>query len=357
MPSYKEAMSAIRRNITKMKMPPDDVDRIFSGFSGAKKQRDQYRVSYQYTQSNGVEPSSIHIDGLPSDIATSMCKRYAVFGLKPDMIDTTQSLVACPENGSSKWNLFLNYIEYGDDAALRGYTATIFGACSGTGDLYKVFKKLQTINPRHPLCKYVDALKKTKRGDMSGIDGLAHVHGDPTKAKANWKAWTSNGRTHLDHIHGDLAQLPLSDEDWARAVWSVYDAEYWKSAADFCLKRKECKSRPGPVLKTPLALGFMVDTSLNHGPAWYWKEEATWQRIFSNMKHPDESDEAKWLADFVEARRQVLRSGFMGLDWSKTGDRCSIWKDLLTTRNWTLTRPIHIPSSKSDIWPRNLVLE
>lgn len=345
---------------------------IFRGFQGAKKERDAYRLSYQYKQTGNAVPdpkpekpgtgdeehsSELRIRGLPSDIASSMCERYNTFGLTPTMIDTIQAMVACPENGSSQWPLFLNYIEYGDDADIRGYTVTLFGACSGTGDLYKVFKNLQTINPKHPLCAYIPALKETRRGDLTGIEGLAHVNGDPKKAKADWSKWTPNGRTHLDHIQGDLATVPLDDEDWARAVWTTYDAEYWKSAADFCLKQGRCSKRPGPILSTPLALGIMVDTSLNHGPAWYWKEEQTWTKIFSGMRHPENTDQATWLDDFLDSRRRLLRSGFMGLDWSKTGDRCLLWRHVVDAKNWTLTRPIHLANSKSGIWQKNLVLD
>lgn len=353
-------MAAIRRNMAKQNMTPDEVDAIVRGFGGAKRQRDMYRMTYMHKkepQAPETTNTSKQINGLPRIVADEMCHKYTTFGLTPEMIDTIQSLVACPENGSSNWPLFLNYIEYGDDASIRGYTATLFGACSGTGDLYKVFKNLQRVNPDHPLCRYIPALKNTRRGDLTGIEGLAHVHGDPTKAKADWSKWTSNGRTHLDHIEGDLARLPLDDEDWARAVWMTYDQEYWTSAADFCLKRGSCRDRPGPVLTTPLAFGLMVDTSLNHGPAWYWKEEETWQRIFNKMHHANGDVEAcDWLKDFLQARRRVLRSGFMGLDWSTSGDRCSIWNDLLDEGNWTLKRPIHIATSSKNIWPKHLVL-
>lgn len=368
MPSSTHILRTIRRNVSKMEMSPDDVDMIFTGFRGAKKERDAYRLSYQYKHTGrpaspkenetGDEcTSAIRIKGLPDDIASTMCDTYTDFSLTPLMIDTIQSFVACPENGSSNWPLFLNYIEYGDDAALRGYTVTLFGACSGTGDLYKVFKNLQTINPNHTLCKYIPALHKARRGNIEGLEGLANVNGDPTKAKADWSKWTPNGRTHLDHIQGDLATLPLDDQDWARAVWTTYDAEYWKSAADFCLKRGPCKHRPGPVLKSPLALGIMVDTSLNHGPAWYWKEEKTWTKIFSGMRRPETDDVKTWLGEFLESRCRLLKSGFMDLDWSKTGDRCTLWKKALDEDNWTLARPIHLPKSKGKIWQDDLVLE
>ena len=348
MSSYTDAMTAIRRNLATLNTPPDDADDILRGFAGTKEQRDTYRRDHDLHMT---------IDGLPRDVAGEMCQRYTDFKLTPLMIDTIQSLVSCPENGSSRWNLFLNYIEYGDDALIRGYTVTIFGACSGTGDLYTVFKHLETVNPHHRLCTYIPALKNTRGGDLTGIEKLAHVDGDPTKAKSDWSKWTSNGRTHLDHIEGDLARLPLDDMDWATAVWKTYDQDYWKSAADFCLKRQSCSDRPGPILASPLAFGIMVDTALNHGPAWYWNQAETWTRLLSGMTCSYATDEKTWLIDFIEARRRLLKSGFMSLDWSTSGDRCTIWRDLLDTENWTLARPIHIPDSSKKIWPNKLVLE
>jgi hypothetical protein len=274
-----------------------------------------------------------------------------IMGLDVEQIDTIMQLVALPENGTNRWWDFYNYIEYGDDASIRGFTTTIFGATTGTGSLLKVFDALATIDPKHPLLKYHAALRKAKGGSIKGLEGLAHVGGDPTKAKAKYDAYTPNGRTHLDHIRGDLATLSNTDASWQLAVWTAFIELNWKSAADFCAKTGACATRPGPVLKTPLAKGFLVDMSLNHGDARYWKDADTWTCVFKKMNITAKMSERAYLGELMAARHAVLRSGYAGLDWSNTGDRCLIWLDLLKKKNHALRRPIDVPDSTSVPYP------
>lgn len=299
-------------------------------------------------------PQEVHI---PSKILDDLRE---LWGLQPDQIDTIMRLVSLPENGSSRWWDFYNYIEYGDDASIRGFTTTIFGATTGTGSMLKVFDKLAEIQPKHPLLKYHAALRKARGGSIAGLEGLAHVGGDPTKAKANYDAHTADGRTHLNHIQGDLATLSNADPSWQLAVWQAFVELNWQSAAQFCAKTNGCVSRPGPVLVSPLAKGFLVDTSLNHGDARYWNDADTWKCIWKEMKDPHAGDEMVWLRDFMKARQKVLKSGYAGLDWSKTGDRCLLWMHLLKTKNTELTRPIQIPKSTATpypIWTEGLVIQ
>jgi hypothetical protein len=291
---------------------------------------------------------------IPQEIADTI---YNTWGMTPDVVDTVMQLISLAENGSSQWPLFYNYIEYGDDHAVRGYTTTIFGATSGTGSLLEVFKELQAIDPDHPLVvTYMDALEHATGGDISGLEGLAHVGGDPTKATAKWSNWTKNGRTHLDHIEGDLARLEVDDR-WRRAVWRAFLRLNWVSAAHFCNKTGPCEDRPGPLLTSRLAKGFVVDTSLNHGDCRWWNDAETWTVIWDEMSHHP-TDEKKWLRAFMKARRTVLRSGFQGLDWSKTGDRVTIWLDQLRDGNMDLDRPIYVTNSTQSppIWPDDIVI-
>jgi hypothetical protein len=293
---------------------------------------------------------------IPAEAASQI---HAALGLSPAHVDIIMSLVSLPENGNKNWWQYYNYIEYGDDASIRGYTTTIFGATTGTGSLLKVFDHLARIDPKHPLLEYHAALRKAKGGDIRGLEGLAHVGGDPKKAKAKYDAWQPNSRTHLDHIRGDLATIPLTDTAWQRAVWAAFIELNWTSAADFCAKRGPCASRPGPVLTTPLAKGFIVDMSLNHGDCRYWKDAPTWTRVMKAMRRPEETDPDAWLRDLIAARREVLRSGFEGLDWSTTGDRCALWLGLLDAKNAALTPPIRAADSSATphpIWPTGTVI-
>lgn len=305
---------------------------------------------------NNTQTNLEHPD-IPKEITDTI---YQTWDLVPEQVDTIMKLISLPENGSSEWPLFYNYIEYGDDHALRGYTTTIFGATSGTGSLLEVFKELKDIDPDHPLVvTYMDALENAKGGDITGLEGLAHVNGDPTKAKANYDNWTKNGRTHLDHIEGDLAKLEVDDR-WKRAVWRAFLRLNWESAAHFCNKTGPCTERPGPVLESPLAKGFIVDTSLNHGDCTWWNSAPTWKAIWDAMdpENVQPRSERHWLKKFMKARKQVLRSGFQGLDWSKTGDRVNLWRDLLRCDNMTLQRPFHVVESthQPPIWPHNLFI-
>ena len=291
---------------------------------------------------------------------TALSKIKTLLDLTPEQIDAIMTLVSLPENGSSQWDLFYNYIEWGDDSSTRGFTTTIFGATTGTGSLLKVFDHLAKIDPKHPLLvKYYASLKKAQGGSVKGLEGLAHVGGDHTKAKAHYSNFTPNGRTHLDHIEGDLARLPNTDLAWREAVWNAFIELNWESAAHFCAKTGPCASRPGPVLTTPLAKGWIVDCSLNHGDCRYWNVADTWTAVFKEMKNKDAQNETAWLRDMMKARRTVLKSGYAALDWSKTGDRCALWLDLLTKKNMTLARPIHFVESTAKpypIWQSGLVL-
>ena len=275
----------------------------------------------------------------------------ALLSLSPDQVDAIMTLVSLPENGSSHWESYYNYIEWGDDHGSRGFTTTIFGATSGTGSLLRVFDHLVRISPTHPLLKYHTALKAAKGGNVKGLEGLAHVNGDHTNAKADYSKCTPNGRTHLDHIDGDLARLPNTDPAWREAVWAAFIELNWESAAHFCAKTGPCSGRPGPVLTTPLAKGWIVDCSLNHGDCRYWDEADTWKVVFRKMRAKNATDEVSWLRDMMNARRTVLRSGYESLDWSKTGDRCNLWLDLLQKKNYELGRPIHVVKSTATPYP------
>lgn len=293
---------------------------------------------------------------VPLDAATRI---HNLLGLTVDNIDVIMSLVSLPENGSSRWADYYNYIEWGDDHGTRGFTTTIFGATTGTGSLLRVFEHLARIDPTHPLLKYHDALKRAKGGCVKGLEGLAHVNGDHTKAKADYSKYIVDGRTHLDHIEGDLAGLQNTDRSWRQAVWEAFIDLNWESAAHFCAKTGPCANRSGPILTTSLAKGWIVDCSLNHGDCRYWDVADTWKAIFEKMKDPTVKTESQWLHDMMKARRMVLKSGYAGLDWSKTGDRCLLWIDLLKKKNTTLSRPIAFVNSTAKphpIWQPNLTM-
>ena len=239
-------------------------------------------------------PGSAH---MPANIAPQL----SALGFTEMQADTILSLISLPENSTTEWWENYNYAERLGDG--RGWTVTLYGACSGTGDLLMILKDLQKINPRHKLVKYIPAMEKTKGEDVRGLENLGKDI----------------------HSLGD-------DKEWQQSVWDIYIKLYWNFARNFSEK---LINRPGAKLTSPLTRGFIVDVALNHGA-----NLESFGPILRGMKNKDEQNEAKWFLDFCESRRKLLKSGFEDLDTSKTGDRCTLWADIFKEKNTSLTRPI-----------------
>jgi len=251
---------------------------------------------------------------------TVLPKLKQLAGVSEEQVDAILQLVCLPENGDTDYDAAHEYCEFLGDG--RGYTCTLYGACSGTGDLEMVFKRLHEIKPDHPLLRYHEALKKCRGDNIRGVEPLG---GKARHAPRNLIA----GLTKANGGKPDMA--------WREAVWRVYIDLYWKFALDFCARRGACAKRPGPVLTTRLALGFMVDTALNHGA-----DMGSMKPVLRKMAAHDaqSEDEHVWLRGFIGARQHLLKSGFQELDTSKTGDRCKLWSELLASQNYDLQRPI-----------------
>jgi len=243
---------------------------------------------------------------VPSQVVPELFK---ITGLSEQHVDTILQLISLPENSTPRWWTNYNYIEFLGDG--RGFTATLFGACSGTGDLAMIFEELSKIKPRSAECdrllEYLPALKQKRGDDIKGIEPIKKI------------------------IKG------LGDDDaWQQAVWKVYVKLYWRFAADWADKKGEAASRPGPVLKLPLTRGFMVDTAINHGANF-----DSFMDIVKRMPQAARSskDEVAWFQAFADAREKMLKSGYQDLDTSRTGDRCRLWKDLAAQGNTQLRVP------------------
>ncbi|AGE56228.1 chitosanase [Paramecium bursaria Chlorella virus NE-JV-1] len=232
--------------------------------------------------------------------------QLASLGFTEEQADTILSLISLPENSTLDWWKNYNFAKrLGDN---RGWTTTLYGACSGTGDLLMVLKELQKINPNHKLVKYIKPMEKTIGDDVTGLENLGK----------------------------DIENLG-DDKEWQRAVWKIYIKLYWNFAKDFADKTGTAKDRPGPKMTSPLTRGYMVDVALNHG-----SNMESFGPIIKKMRNKNETDESKWFLDFVEARRQLLKVGFQDLDTSKTGDRATLWANLFKTGNVELKRPMKL---------------
>jgi len=259
-----------------------------------------------------VKPPTVDTH-IPAQVEAPLKK----LGFSTTNADTILSLIALPENSTTQWWKNYNYASCLKDG--RGWTVTIYGACSGTGDLLMILESLRKINPKHPLVKFIEPMKKVHGENIKGLENLGKV---------------INGL-------GD-------DKEWQEAVWDIYVKLYWSFAADFADKTNSAKNRPGPVLKSPLTRGFMVDVALNHG-----SNMESFSDILKRMNNKDEKDEGKWFLDFCNTRHKLLKSGFQDLDTSKTGDRCVLWADIFKSGNVGLKRPI---SCYGGYWGSNIVI-
>ncbi|AGE49428.1 chitosanase [Acanthocystis turfacea Chlorella virus Can0610SP] len=234
---------------------------------------------------------------MPANIGPQL----GALGFTEMQADTILSLISLPENSTTEWWTNYNYAERLGDG--RGWTVTLYGACSGTGDLIMILKDLQKINPNHKLVKYIPAMEKTRGDNVKGLEKLGK----------------------------DIESLG-DDKEWQQAVWDIYIKLYWSFARNFSDK---LINRSGAKLTSPLTRGFIVDTALNHGA-----NLESFGPILKGMKNQNEQDEATWFLDFCESRRKLLKRGFEDLDTSKTGDRCTLWAEIFKSGNTGLVRPI-----------------
>jgi hypothetical protein len=243
---------------------------------------------------------------VPRDALPELTK---LTGMTDKQIDVVLQLISLPENGHPRWHANYDYIEFLGDG--RGFTVTLYGACSGTGDLAMIFDELARISPRSAACDelltYHDQLRKKRGDDIKGIEPIKRI-----------------------------IQTLGDDPAWRKAVWKVYVKLYWRFAMDWADKRGACARRPGPVLALPVSRGFMVDVAINHG--------ADYESVMEIVKRMPEGarndkNELTWLRAFADARQAMLRSGYQHLDTSRTGDRCQLWKALAASGNTALTTP------------------
>lgn len=245
---------------------------------------------------------------VPAQVAPELTR---MTGLTEATIDVVLQLISLPENSTPRWWTNYNYIEFLGDG--RGFTATLYGACSGTGDLAMILEELAKISPRSRGCdellQFLPELKKKRGDDIKGIEPIKRI------------------------IRG----LGEDDSAWQQAVWKVYVKLYWRFAMEWADKRGVAAQRPGPPLTLPLTRGFAVDTAINHGANY-----GSFMEIVKRMPPAAQTarDEVAWFRAFADAREKMLKSGYQDLDTSKTGDRCRLWKDLAAQGNVGLKTPI-----------------
>lgn len=244
-------------------------------------------------QSLTIQPSSVPVGGFVNHFPVASLPG----GMELNQDDVIMSLVSIAENSDIKWWNYYNYIENNRDG--RGYTVSICGFCSGTGDLLEVFLELQKINPSHILCKYIPALRKVSGGNVTGLSGLV---------------------TDVKNL-GD-------DKQWQTAVWIILLRMYWGPAMDLCAKY-------GCVL--PITKGEMYDTCINFG------SDSVESPIISKIKALPPSkggDEVVWLKEFLAIKRVHITEIDLSLN-SGQPDRVDLWVSVLNKGNVNLLRPLN----------------
>ena len=204
-------------------------------------------------------------------------------------VNTVLSLVSIPENGDTKWWKHYNFIQNIHDG--RGFTVSIVGFCTGTGDFIQVLQNLQQINPSHTLVKYVDTVKDKTGDDTSGLEGL----------------------------EDDVKKIGNEDHQFNKAVWNVIQTLYWDPAIDFCDKRG---------MKSALAKYIVYDTLLNIGSL----------DAFQNIPGKDEKEK---ISSFLDIKHNQLQSGKFGSS-DDSQNRVGMQKKLLSDGNFDLKTPMHV---------------
>ncbi len=299
----------------------DSTPRLFAEEKGDRTEWEVVKPDKAKPDTDGDKPDKAKPDGAKPDEGkpdkqpeTKVPRQVvpelvALTSLTEKDIDVILQLISLPENATPAWWTNYNYIEFLGDG--RGFTVTLYGACSGTHDLAMIFDELAKISPRSNNCdellKYRDILKKKRGDDIKGIEPIKKI---------------------IKGLGEDLA--------WQQAVWKVYVKLYWRFAMEWADKKGDSAKRPGPPLRLPLTRGFMVDTAINHG--------ANYESFMDIVKRMPESgrnskDELAWFTAFADAREKMLKSGYQDLDTSKTGDRCRLWKDVAAQGNTQLRPP------------------
>lgn len=212
-----------------------------------------------------------------------------------EQCDTIMCLVSIAENGTTKWENQYNYIE--DIHDKRGYTCSLVGFCSGTGDLLWVFRDLKKHSPLHHLLKYIPALEK-----VNGSDSTVGLENLPADLK----------------VHGD--------EAWRRSVWNGILHHYWRPAMKFAESLG---------LKFPISKGFLYDLALNHGANCI-------SRFAKRVKAATPTqggDERAWLSELIAVRQHNIVHEDRSTN-SGQPDRCILWRSILDAGNVDLKRPL-----------------
>ena len=208
--------------------------------------------------------------------------------------DTILKLVGIAENSSTDWKSQINYIENINDG--RGYTISIVGFCTGTGDFIQVLQEIQKINPNHPLVKFIPLVKK--------VDGTSSVKG-------------------LEKLPSTIKDMGIDDQVFNEAMWRIIKKLYWNPALEYCKKHN---------LSSNLSKYIAYDTYLNFGQWDYNKKY--------NLDTIPNGDETEFLTIFLNLKQRTIEADNSLGD--KKNNRVDMQKKLLADKNFNLNLPINV---------------
>lgn len=199
--------------------------------------------------------------------------------------DMILKLVSIAENSSADWKKQINYIENINDD--RGYTISIVGFCTGTGDFIQVLQEIKKIDPVHPLVKFIPIVKEKSGGDVSGLSGLPKS------------------------IH----DMGIDDPVFNKAMWIIIKKLYWGPSLQFCKSKN---------LVSNLSKYIAYDTCINFGEL----------DIFNKLEvAKNDVDEKVILKKFLDIKQTTIENGNYG---SSKGARTDMQKLMLSKNNMNL---------------------
>ena len=205
-------------------------------------------------------------------------------------------LVSIAENSSIDWEKQMNYIEDINDG--RGYTISIVGFCTGTGDFLKVVEYATMLDSKHPLNEFLPALRSIDNRRNSSED-------------------MSSSHEGLEDLPRTIVQLK-GDVVWKKSVFAIVKELYWGPALEFCKRHN---------LISKFAQYLAYDTILNFGNL----------KDFENIKNQNETE---FLEKFLEIKQAVIiKAGNLG---DTKNNRVSMQKDILKTGNLELKLPMSV---------------
>lgn len=208
--------------------------------------------------------------------------------------DIMLKLVSIAENSSTDWQKQINYIENINDG--RGYTISIVGFCTGTGDFIQVLQEIQKIDSKHPLVKFIPLVQK--------VDGSSSVKG-------------------LEGLPAAMKSIGINDPVFNEAMWIIIKKLYWGPALEYCKKHN---------LITNLSKYIAYDTYLNFGQWDYNKKY--------NLDTIPNSDETTFLKTFLEYKQKTIEADSSLGD--KKNNRVDMQKKLLNDKNFELSLPMTV---------------